>query len=62
MKVLGFNVLLMSGEMVKMLMFLKIVGNVVDGMIVLLVGFLLEEMLGGKIYVDKYKKCFGEDV
>ncbi|MCG1041200.1 branched-chain amino acid ABC transporter substrate-binding protein [Mycetohabitans sp. B8] len=62
MKALGIKAPLMAGEMVKTDTFLKIAGDAANGTIASLAGLPLGEMPGGKDYVAKYKKRFGEDV
>jgi branched-chain amino acid transport system substrate-binding protein len=62
MKTLGLRAPLMGGEMVHTPTFLKIAGEGADGTIASLAGLPLEQMPGGKDYVARYKKRFGEDV
>ncbi|WP_338860473.1 branched-chain amino acid ABC transporter substrate-binding protein [Mycetohabitans rhizoxinica] len=62
MKALGIKAPLMAGEMVKTDTFLKLAGDAANGTIASLAGLPLEEMPGGKDYVAKYKKRFGEEV
>jgi branched-chain amino acid transport system substrate-binding protein len=62
MKTLGIKAPLMGGEMVHTPTFLKIAGDAANGTIASLAGLPIDEMPGGKEYVDKYKKRFGEDV
>ncbi|CBW73682.1 branched-chain amino acid ABC transporter substrate-binding protein [Mycetohabitans rhizoxinica] len=62
MKALGIKTPLMAGEMVKTDTFLKLAGDAANGTIASLAGLPLEEMPGGKDYVAKYKKRFGEEV
>jgi branched-chain amino acid transport system substrate-binding protein len=62
MKALGIKAPLMAGEMVKTDTFLKIAGDAANGTVASLAGLPLDEMPGGKDYVAKYKKRFGEDV
>ncbi|MCG1053545.1 branched-chain amino acid ABC transporter substrate-binding protein [Mycetohabitans sp. B5] len=62
MKALGIKAPLMAGEMVKTDTFLKIAGDAANGTIASLAGLPLGEMPGGKDYVAKYKKRFGEEV
>ena len=62
MKALGIKAPLMAGEMVKTDTFLKIAGEAANGTIASLAGLPLDQMPGGKGYVTKYKKRFGEDV
>jgi branched-chain amino acid transport system substrate-binding protein len=62
MKALGIKAPLMAGEMVKTDTFLKIAGDAANGTVASLAGLPLDEMPGGKDYVGKYKKRFGEDV
>lgn len=62
MKALGIKAPLMAGEMVKTDTFLKLAGGAANGTIASLAGLPLEEMPGGKDYVAKYKKRFGEEV
>lgn len=50
------------GEMLCLLMFLKVGGDVVEGVIVYMGGLLKEKMLGFFGYVVCYKVCFNEDV
>ncbi|MCF2132735.1 MULTISPECIES: branched-chain amino acid ABC transporter substrate-binding protein [Mycetohabitans] len=62
MKALGIKAPLMAGEMVKTDTFLKLASDAANGTIASLAGLPLGEMPGGKDYVAKYKKRFGEDV
>ena len=62
MKTLGIKAPLMGGEMVHTPTFLKIAGDAANGTIASLAGLPLDQMPGGKEYVEKYKKRFGEDV
>jgi branched-chain amino acid transport system substrate-binding protein len=62
MKTLGLKAPLMGGEMVRTPTFLAVGGKAADGTIASLAGLPLEDMPGGKDYVAKYKKRFGEDV
>ncbi|WP_338926122.1 branched-chain amino acid ABC transporter substrate-binding protein [Mycetohabitans endofungorum] len=62
MKALGIKAPLMAGEMVKTDTFLKLAGDAANGTIASLAGLPLGAMPGGKDYVAKYKKRFGEDV
>ncbi|TAM06649.1 MAG: branched-chain amino acid ABC transporter substrate-binding protein [Paraburkholderia sp.] len=62
MKSLGMKAPLMGGEMVHTPTFLKIAGDAANGTVASLAGLPLDEMPGGKGYVEKYKKRFGEDV
>ncbi|CAB3718237.1 branched-chain amino acid ABC transporter substrate-binding protein [Trinickia soli] len=62
MKTLGIKAPLMGGEMVHTPDFLKIAGDAADGSYSTLAGVPLEQMPGGKQYVEKYKKAFGTDV
>lgn len=62
MKALGIKAPLMAGEMVRTDTFLKIAGEAANGTIASLAGLPLEEMPGGKDYVAKYRKRFGENV
>ena len=61
-KELGMKAPLVSGEMSKTDNFLKLAGPAADGTVVSLAGLPLDQMPGGKDYVEKYKKRFGEDV
>jgi branched-chain amino acid transport system substrate-binding protein len=62
MKSLGIKAPLMGGEMVHTPTFLKIAGDSANGTVASLAGLPLDQMPGGKDYVEKYKKRFGEDV
>lgn len=62
MKTLGVRAPLMGGEMVHTPTFLKIAGDAANGTIASLAGLPLDQMPGGKDYVARYKKRFGEDV
>jgi len=62
MKTLGVRAPLMGGEMVHTPTFLKLAGEASNGTIASLAGLPLEQMPGGKDYVARYKKRFGEDV
>ncbi|CAG9274036.1 branched-chain amino acid ABC transporter substrate-binding protein [Paraburkholderia unamae] len=62
MKSLGIKAPLMGGEMVHTPTFLKIAGDAANGTVASLAGLPLDQMPGGKDYVEKYKKRFGEDV
>ncbi len=62
MKTLGIKAPLMGGEMVHTPTFLKIAGPAAEGTIASLAGLPLDDMPGGKEYVEKYKKRFGKDV
>ncbi|TKC83573.1 branched-chain amino acid ABC transporter substrate-binding protein [Trinickia terrae] len=62
MKTLGMKAPLMGGEMVHTPTFLQVAGDAADGTIASLAGLPLDDMPGGKDYVAKYKKRFGEDV
>ncbi|MEX3956180.1 amino acid/amide ABC transporter substrate-binding protein (HAAT family) [Trinickia symbiotica] len=62
MKSLGIKAPLMGGEMVHTPTFLKIAGPAAEGTIASLAGLPLDDMPGGKEYVEKYKKRFGKDV
>ncbi|HTH73510.1 MAG TPA: branched-chain amino acid ABC transporter substrate-binding protein [Trinickia sp.] len=62
MKSLGIKTPLMGGEMVHTPDFLKIAGDAADGSFSTLAGVPLEQMPGGKQYVDKYKKAYNTDV
>jgi len=62
MKTLGVRAPLMGGEMVHTPTFLQIAGNAANGTIASLAGLPLDQMPGGKDYVARYKKRFGEDV
>jgi len=62
MKSLGIKAPLMGGEMVHTPTFLQIAGDAANGTVASLAGLPLDEMPGGKNYVEKYKKRFGEDV
>lgn len=62
MKSLGIKAPLMGGEMVHTPTFLQIAGDAANGTVASLAGLPLDQMPGGKDYVEKYKKRFGEDV
>ncbi|HTH59409.1 MAG TPA: branched-chain amino acid ABC transporter substrate-binding protein [Paraburkholderia sp.] len=62
MKTLGLRSPLMGGEMVHTPTFLQIAGAASNGTIASLAGLPLDQMPGGKDYVARYKKRFGEDV
>ena len=62
MKSLGVRAPLMGGEMLHTPTFLKIAGTAANGTIASLAGLPLDQMPGGKDYVARYKKRFGEDV
>ncbi|MEM5400550.1 MULTISPECIES: branched-chain amino acid ABC transporter substrate-binding protein [Paraburkholderia] len=62
MKSLGIKAPLMGGEMVHTPTFLQIAGDAANGTVASLAGLPLDQMPGGKDYVTKYKKRFGEDV
>jgi branched-chain amino acid transport system substrate-binding protein len=62
MKTLGMKSTLMGGEMVHTPTFLQVAGDAANGTVASLAGLPLEDMPGGKDYVAKYKKRFGEDV
>ena len=62
MKSLGIKAPLMGGEMVHTPTFLQIAGDAANGTVASLAGLPLDQMPGGKDYVAKYKKRFGEDV
>lgn len=62
MKTLGITAPLMGGEMVHTPTFLQIAGDAANGTVASLAGLPLDQMPGGKDYVAKYKKRFGEDV
>ena len=62
MKPLGVKAPLMGGEMVHTPTFLKLAGDAANGTVASLAGLPLEQMPGGKDYVARYKKRFGEDV
>ena len=62
MKSLGITAPLMGGEMVHTPTFLTIAGEAANGTFASLAGLPLDEMPGGKDYVAKYKKRFGEEV
>jgi branched-chain amino acid transport system substrate-binding protein len=62
MKTLGIKAPLMGGEMVHTPTFLSVAGDAANGTVASLAGLPLEEMPGGKDYVEKYKKRFNEDV
>jgi len=62
MKSLGMKAPLMGGEMVHTPTFLQIAGDAANGTVASLAGLPLDQMPGGKDYVEKYKKRFGEDV
>ena len=62
MKSLGVKAPLMGGEMVHTPTFLQIAGDAANGTVASLAGLPLDQMPGGKDYVTKYKKRFGEDV
>ena len=62
MKTLGVKAPLMGGEMVHTPTFLKLAGDAANGTVASLAGLPLEQMPGGKDYVARYKKRFGEDV
>jgi branched-chain amino acid transport system substrate-binding protein len=59
---LGIKTTLVGGEMVKTPTFLKIAGSAAEGTVASLAGLPLEDMPGGKAYVEKYKKRFNSDV
>ncbi len=62
MHALGMKQTLMAGEMVKSDTFLKIAGPAADGTVVSLAGLPLDQMPGGKKYVQEYTKRFGTPV
>ncbi|QGZ62730.1 branched-chain amino acid ABC transporter substrate-binding protein [Paraburkholderia acidisoli] len=62
MKSLGIKAPLMGGEMVHTPTFLQIAGDAANGTVASLAGLPLDQMPGGKDYVEKYKKRFNEDV
>jgi branched-chain amino acid transport system substrate-binding protein len=62
MKTLAIKAPLMGGEMVHTPDFLKIAGDAAEGSFSTLAGVPLEQMPGGKQYVDQYKKMFKTDV
>jgi branched-chain amino acid transport system substrate-binding protein len=62
MRQLNIKAPLMGGEMVRTPTFLKIAGPAAEGTIASLAGLPLDDMPGGKEYVEKYKKRFGKDV
>ncbi|HKT62082.1 MAG TPA: branched-chain amino acid ABC transporter substrate-binding protein [Burkholderia sp.] len=62
MKTLAIKAPLMGGEMVHTPDFLKIAGDAAEGSFSTLAGVPLEQMPGGKQYVDQYKKMFNKDV
>jgi branched-chain amino acid transport system substrate-binding protein len=62
MKTLGMKAPLMGGEMVRTPTFLQVAGDAANGTVASLAGLPIDDMPGGKDYVAKYKKRFGEDV
>jgi branched-chain amino acid transport system substrate-binding protein len=61
MRALDIKSTLMGGEMVKSDTFLKIAGPAADGVVASLAGLPMDNMPGGKKYLDEYKKRFGKD-
>jgi branched-chain amino acid transport system substrate-binding protein len=61
MRELNIKSTLMGGEMVKSDTFLKIAGSSADGVVASLAGLPMDNMPGGKKYLDEYKKRFNAD-
>ena len=59
-KRLGITVLLVSGEMTRSDTFLKLAGDDAEGTIASMAGVPLEQMPGGKAFLDRYKAKHGE--
>ncbi len=62
MRALGLKAHFIAGDMAKTPAFLKIAGRAAEGTIVSLAGLPLENMPGGKAFIDQYKAAFHEDV
>jgi len=62
MKELKVGAIFMSGETTKTDSFLKIAGASAEGSVASLAGLPMDQMPGGKAYVTKYEKRFGEKV